>query len=290
MGIVHFLFRIIVATLSRMPFWLLHLKAEGLRLLLYYVIGYRKKVVFANLRNSFPEKSEKEIRKIAWHYYRNISDLIMEVIKINGISEKQIRERMTLKNFEVVEKYILEGRSFIASTGHIGNWEWLGVRLSLDTRFTTFAVVKPLTDPFFDKWIISMRMKFQQTGKIDYRNVLKEMIRHKNSVNMTIIAGDQTPTASEINYWTPFLNQETAVFLGTEKIAKILDIPVIFFDTQRIKRGHYQMEFKLITDKPKETAEFEITEAHVRLLEDAIKRNPDNWLWSHRRWKHKRVE
>ena len=135
-----------------------------------------------------------------------------------------------------------------------------------------------------------MRMKFQQTGKIDYRNVLKEMIRHKNSVNMTIIAGDQTPTASEINYWTPFLNQETAVFLGTEKIAKILDLPVIFFDTQRIKRGHYQMEFKLITDKPKETAEFEITEAHVRLLEDAIKRNPDNWLWSHRRWKHKRVE
>ena len=289
MGIVHFLFRIIVAILSRMPFWLLRLKAEGLRLLLYYLIGYRKKVVFTNLRNAFPEKTEKEIRKIAWRYYRNISDLIMEVIKINGISEQQIRERMTIRNFDVVEKYILEGRSFIASTGHIGNWEWLGVRLSLDTRFTTFAVVKPLTDPFFDKWIISMRMKFQQTGKIDYRNVLKEMIRHKNSVNMTIIAGDQTPTASEINYWTPFLNQETAVFLGTEKIAKILDLPVIFFDTQRVKRGYYQIELKLITDKPKETADSEITEAHVRLLEEAINRNPDNWLWSHRRWKHKRV-
>lgn len=273
-----------------MPFWLLRLKADGIRILLYYVIGYRKKVVMTNLRNSFPQLTTKELKKIAWKYYLNIADLIVEVIKINGITEKQIRERLVIKNFEVAEKYLNEGRSFIACTGHIGSWEWLGVRLSLDRRFTTFAVVKPLTDPFFDKWIVSMRMKFQQTGKIDYRNVLKEMIRHKNSVNMTMIAGDQTPTDTEINYWTPFLNQETPVFLGTEKISKIMDLPVIFFDNQRVKRGFYEVELKLITDKPKETAEYEITEAHVRLLESTINNHPDNWLWSHRRWKHKRSD
>ena len=107
---------------------------------------------------------------------------------------------------------------------------------------------------------------------------------------MTMIAGDQTPTDTEINYWTPFLNQETPVFLGTEKISKIMDLPVIFFDNQRVKRGFYEVELKLITDKPKETAEYEITEAHVRLLESTINNHPDNWLWSHRRWKHKRSD
>lgn len=116
------------------------------------------------------------------------------------------------------------------------------------------------------------------------------MVEKRNILTANLIAGDQTPTKSEINYWTNFLNQETAVFLGAEKIAKALDMPVVFIDIQRIGRMSYEITFKLITDKPKETARFEITEKHVRMLENAIRRHPDNWLWSHRRWKHKRSD
>ncbi len=288
MKILHFLFGALAWLLSKLPLSWLHLKADFIAFVLYRVAGYRKKVVMENLRNSFPDKPESELKKIARRYYRNIADVMVEVIKTAGISRDELKRRMVFTNYELLQHYIHQNRSVLFVTGHLGNWEWLGNRLSLDPDFLTCAVVKPLTDPWFDTFMNKRRMHFQPEGKIDFRRALKDMMLVKDRLSATILAGDQTPTKNEINYWIEFLHQDTPVYLGVEKISKMFDRPVIFTDIQRKKRGYYEIRFTLVTDKPKETRDEEITETHVRLLEETIRRNPDNWLWSHRRWKHKR--
>jgi len=285
---LHSIFGVLAWILSRTPLPILHLKANAIGFILYHIVGYRKKVVMQNLQNSFPEKTEQERKSIARKYYRNIADIIVEVIKTGGISPKELKRRMVFTNYEVMHNYIRQGRSVILITGHLGNWEWLGTRMTLETDFLTCAVVKPLSDPWFDDFMNNRRMRFQPEGKIDFRWALKDMIKVKDRLSVTFLAGDQTPTKNEINYWITFLNQDTPVYLGVEKISKMFDRPVIFTDIQRTRRGYYEVSFTLITDTPKETRDEEITEKHVHLLEETIRKNPDNWLWSHRRWKHKR--
>jgi Kdo2-lipid IVA lauroyltransferase/acyltransferase len=290
MKVVYGIFSVIAWLVSRLPFRLLYLLSDFIKFIIYNIIGYRRKVVFANLRNAFPEKTEKEIAGIASRFYRNLTDLILEVIKIQGVTLEELNKRLFIKNYELLEPYFKSGRSVIAISGHCGNWEWMGTVLTTYTDFEGVGAVKPISDPFFHKYINGLRMKFSHRGPVDFKMVLREMIKRKDHPILTLFVGDQTPTRSEINYWTTFLHQDTAVFLGAEKVAKALDHVVVFFDIQRVKRGYYEIVAHLITDKPKETADYEITEAHVHLLEDCIRRAPDNWLWSHRRWKHKRSQ
>lgn len=288
MKILYFLFTVVAWLISRLPFALLYGLSDVTSLLLYYVIRYRRKVVNLNLHRAFPEKSEKELRAIERKYFRHLADIILETIKIQGMTAQGIRKRLSVLNYDVIEIFRKQRRSIIVASGHLGNWEWFGPYWSTFHEFNSYAVVKPLTDEFFEQYMVRTRLKFAEKGLIDFRKAFREMIAMKNDLCFTLILGDQTPTKDEINYWTTFLNQETAVFLGIEKIAKFLDQPVVFMDLYRTKRGHYQVEFSLITDTPKETAEYEITEAHVRKLEEVIRKRPYNWLWSHRRWKHKR--
>jgi KDO2-lipid IV(A) lauroyltransferase len=283
------LFSLIAWLVSRLPFPLLYLKSDVLSFVLFHLIRYRRKVVLENLNNSFPGKTEQEIRKIARQYYRNLCDLILEVIKIQGINLETLNKRLLIRNYDLLKPYFDSGRSVIAISGHCGNWEWMGAALTTYTDFEGVGAVKPISNPFFDKYVNGLRKRFSGRGPVDFKMVLREMIKRKDHPILTLFVGDQTPTRSEINYWTDFLNQETPVFLGAEKVAKALDHVVVFFDIQRVKRGYYEIVVTLITDNPRETAEYEITEKHVRLLEECIRRNPDNWLWSHRRWKHKRT-
>lgn len=289
MKFLYGLFSVIVWLVSRLPFWLLYIKSDALKFLFYHIFRYRRKVVFENLHKAFPEKTDKEIAKIASRFYRNLCDIILEVIKIQGISLEALKKRMCFRNYELLEQYFKSGRSIIAISGHCGNWEWMGTVLSTYTDFEGVGAVKPLSDPFFDTYLNNLRRRFSGRGPVDFKMVLREMIKRKDHPILTLFVGDQTPTQSEINYWTTFLNQDTAVFLGAEKVAKALDHVVVFFDIQRVKRGYYEIVVSLITDKAKETADYEITEAHVRLLEACIRKTPDNWLWSHRRWKHQRT-
>ncbi|MCX6271738.1 MAG: lysophospholipid acyltransferase family protein [Bacteroidetes bacterium] len=272
MKIQYRLFTLLANTVSSLSFPALYRLSDVVSFLLYHVIRYRKKVVFTNLRNSFPEKSSGEITCIARKYYHNLADIILEVLKTQTITLEEMGKRIVNKNFEVVRQYLDNHRSVILATGHVGNWEWLGTYYCSHRDFTSWGVVKPLSDKFFDSYINGLRMKFSMPGKglIDYRKAFREMVSLKNELCMTAIIGDQTPVKSEINYWTTFLNQETPVFLGIEKISKSLNQPVIFMNMQRTGRGHYTVEFTLITDKPKESSEYEI------------------WLWSHKRWKHRK--
>ncbi|MEI6576823.1 MAG: lysophospholipid acyltransferase family protein [Bacteroidota bacterium] len=290
MKILYGIFSVVAWILSRLPFWILYLKSDVLCFFIYHVIGYRKKVVFENLHAAFPEKSEKEIKKIAKQFYRNLCDMIFEVIKVQGIKLEDLNKRIAFRNYELLVPYLNNGKSIVAVTGHCGNWEWTGTVLSTYTDFEGLAPVKPLSNPFFHQYVNGLRMKFSGRGPVDFRLVLREMIKRKDHPILTMFVGDQTPTKNEIQYWTTFLNQDTAVFLGAEKIAKALDHIVVFFDVQRVKRGYYEIVVSLITETPKLTADYEITEAHVKLLESCIQKTPDNWLWSHRRWKHKRSQ
>jgi KDO2-lipid IV(A) lauroyltransferase len=289
MKIFYYVFVVKAWALSKLPFFILYGISDFVTFILFHVVKYRTKVVFTNLRNAFPDKGEKEIKQIARQFYRHLADIFLEVIKTQGMSPKGIRRHFEFKNFEVLEPFIKEQRSIILATGHCGNWEWFGPFMSTYTELNAFAVVKPLSDKNFETYLTKRRLQFSDKNRlIDFRTAFRDLISMRNEFNIIMIVGDQTPTRDEIHYWTSFLNQETAVFLGIEKISKFLDQPVVFMNLYRTKRGHYCIEFELITDKPKETAEYEITEAHVHLLEKAIYERPYNWLWSHRRWKHKR--
>jgi Kdo2-lipid IVA lauroyltransferase/acyltransferase len=290
MFLFHYAFVAVAWLTALMPFWLLYIKSDFLFLILYHVARYRKKVVFENLHNSFPEKTNKEIELIARKYYRNLADLILEIIKLRHLSKKVLMKRVKVNNGELLQNFYEQKKSVLVIMGHCGNWEWASIAGTYYTRHKCYGMVKPLSDPFFDKYMIYIRQRLNPDSIVHFKRFFRMMIEKRNMLTANLLAGDQTPTRSEINYWTTFLNQETAVFLGAEKIAKSLDMPVVFMDIQRCGRMRYDVTLSLITDNPKATADFEITEKHVRMLENAIRLHPENWLWSHRRWKHKRSD
>ncbi len=290
MNIIAFkILRSILWLLALLPFCLLYKVADMVFFVIFYIIRYRRKVTFQNLQNSFPEKSTKELRAIEKKYYKNLSVIIVEFIKIEHISKEDVNKRMVIRNPEILADLYEQGKSVFIAIGHCGNWEWLGKKIALSTKHNAYAVMKPVHDPLFNDYMMKLRVRFHSPNLIEYKKTFRVLAKAKDTTNAVLIASDQTPTRGESNYWTSFLNQETSFFLGLEKISVALDYVVLFFDIQRTKRGFYEITIMPITLTPKEEKPFEITNKYVQLLEAAIKRNPDNWLWSHRRWKHKRT-
>jgi KDO2-lipid IV(A) lauroyltransferase len=271
-----------------LPFWVLYRISDFMYFLVFYIIKYRKAIVFKNLRNSFPEKDADEIRKVAKKYYAHLCDTFIETFACLSKSKKQMAKRFVLKDQDILMKYYNQGKSPIAITAHYGNWEWLTI-LPLHTAYHIVIIYKPLTNKYFDqlikttrqKWGLDMITKVESVRKIySYINQGKKFL--------TVYLSDQTPNKSEVNYRTEFLNQDTPVFLGSEKIARKTGQPVIYLNIQKVKRGYYEVSIDDLFDKPLETADYEITNSHVKTLEKYIKRKPEYWLWSHRRWKHTR--
>lgn len=279
------LFVVSVKLLSLLPWRILYYISDFIALVLYFIVGYRKKVVYENLNNSFPDKSRKEIRKIAHQYYRHIADIMIETFCEEKIVSN-LRNHIDYDNKVLLDRLYNTGKSIMFVGGHLGNWEWVGISTQNLGPFKARGVIKPLSSPFFNDYLENLRTKYS-SGIIPFKQTLRVMIASKNEQFLYMLATDQTPHRDEIRYWIDFLNQPTPVFLGTEKIAKALDMPIVFFDCYRIKRGRYEMALTLITETPKQTEEFEITKKQFALLEQAIIKRPYNWLWSHRRWKYK---
>jgi KDO2-lipid IV(A) lauroyltransferase len=272
--------------ISLLPFWFLYGVADVIFLFLYYIIRYRRDVVSTNLNNSFPERSEDERKQIERRYYRYMADLMMETIKMITVSEKSLRKRMKPTNPELVEHYFKQGRSIIAAAGHYCNWEMAALAFGLLTNEKRIIVYKPQTNEVFNDMFNRVRARFGAI-LVAMKQTLRTMIALKNDLTFSVLVSDQTPNYHEINYFTNFLNQPTAVFLGIEKLAKMMDAAVLFYRIDRIKRGYYTYTLVPLIEKPKETTGHEITEAHVHYLEKMIQENPQYWLWSHRRWKYK---
>lgn len=270
--------------ISLLPFWILYLISDFLYFILYYLTGYRRKVVFNNLRNSFPEKSIDELKSIEKRYYHYLADLIVESVKSFTISSEEIRKRFVFKNLSAISSNLDAGRSVIAVSGHYGNWEWASIAIAQQLKEDVLIVYKPLSNKRFEKLINSTRSKFGAI-MVPMKNTLRKLTEYKSKPYVLALVGDQTPPREESNYFTGFLNQPTAVFLGVEKIAVRYNNPVIYFNINRIKRGYYECTIELIVDKPKSTKEFEITSIHTKELEKNILVAPEFWLWSHKRWK-----
>lgn len=274
--------------IAALPLFILYGLSYVLAFFLYHVIRYRRKVVHTNLMNAFPEKSQRERNKIAKDFYLNLADIIHETVKFRHLSNKTLEQHVTIKNRELIDKLVKQNRSFILSMGHCGNWEWVVKRLSIAYPGMGNVVAKPLADPFFEHYMTQiLRLRNIQGNIVPYKKIYRYLIKTRNNFSMNIIAGDQTPARGEITFWTTFLNQDTPFFMGTEKIAKSLDMPVVFMQIYHPKRGKYIIDLELITASPKTTKPNEITLKHIALLEQHIKQYPSTWLWSHKRWKHK---
>ncbi|MEJ5264275.1 MAG: lysophospholipid acyltransferase family protein [Bacteroidales bacterium] len=275
--------------ISLLPLRILYLISDYFLFpLVYHVIRYRKKVVFENLRNAFPQKSEKERRQIARKFYHYFCDLLVETVKLLHISEKEYKRRIRFKNPEVIEELYHKGYNIIAVTGHYGNWEWLS-GVSNATPYQNMSLYKPLSNKYFEKVLTRIRTRFG-AHLVPINDTMRRMIsyRQEGTRVLSCFISDQTPLRSHIQYWTRFLNQDTPMYLGPEKLARAFHQAVIFLKIIRTKRGYYQIEVVKLFEDVDQVHDHEITEAHVRELENLICEKPEYWLWTHRRWKHKK--
>jgi len=272
--------------LSLLPLRILHFFSALFYLLIYHVFGYRKNVVRENLVNSFPEKSAKEIKAIEQKFFKYLISLIFEVIKMNNISEEELKRRVKFKNVDLVEAYLQNNESVIFCSSHYGNYEWVCMAIGLTFSGNHYPIYKPLSSKAFDNWFLKMRSKYGTT-MVAMKQTIRMIQATKNQATMFTFGSDQAPTRKDTKYWTTLLNQQTSIQLGVEKIAKKTDRPVFYLKTRYVKRGFYEVDCVPICLDPKNTVEYEITELHTRFLEDMIKEEPAYWLWSHRRWKRK---
>jgi KDO2-lipid IV(A) lauroyltransferase len=274
--------------ISILPWTILFIFSDIFFLLIFYGIRYRRKIVKINLSHSFPEKSQKELKSIEFRFYRYFAEMILEMMKLFTMSpdQKKARCKMDIETQKLFNDLYTEGRSAIVVMGHYGNWEYCPSGLPLQIDFQTYVIYHPLTNPYFDR--LMSRMRTSTSCKLyTMSGTLKGMITNRNELNMTAFLSDQSPDPKGA-YWTQFLNQDTAIFIGTEKIARKLQMAVIYGCMERVKRGKYVYHAQLICEDASKTQPHEITEAHVRMLEKDICKNPEYWLWTHRRWKHKR--
>jgi KDO2-lipid IV(A) lauroyltransferase len=272
--------------ISLLPFWLLFIISDCLYILIYYIVHYRRKVVRQNLTNSFPEKSVTEIKTIEKKFFRYFADFIVETVKAISISEKQLRKRVVLTNPELLDHYYNNGRNLIAVGAHYCNWELAGLNFPFYTDKKFMVVYKPLSNAVFDRFFYRIRKRFG-TIPVAMRQTMRKLVELKNESSAVALLGDQTPSRDELDYFVDFLNQKTPVFLGIEKLAKAANSVILYYDMVRVKRGYYNYTLITLFDEPKQTQPYEITNAHVKYLENIIKRAPEYWLWSHRRWKFK---
>lgn len=271
--------------LSYLPLSVLYLISDFLFLILYHIVKYRRKVVFDNLKNSFPNRSNIELRLIEKEFYYYLADLIVETIKLVTASEHDILKRFTINNLDLVRKFEEQNQSYLMAASHYGNWEWNTLISPLAFKAQTLIIYKELTNKSFDTFLKNVREK-SGVKMVTMRSSFRAIIKHKNELTNTVFAADQTPAHLEAQILIDFLNQKTLVFYGLEKTARATNYPVIFCDLKRVKRGYYAADFKLVTENPSLEPENAITKKYFSLLEDRINDEPAYWLWSHKRWKN----
>ena len=279
-------YSLLILPISLLPYPILYLISDFLFLMMYRLISYRKKVVFTNLKNSFPKKSDQELNIIMAEFYRHLCDIIMESMKGFTISEKQLRKRLVIKNPEFSNYFADKGQSIIFVGGHYNNWEICAQAFSMYSNHECIGIYKPLSNKFINDKIYTSRSKYG-LNLVSMKQT-KKSFEDSGKPKAIVFGSDQNPSNPNRAHWVNFLHQDTAVLFGVEKYAKEYNWPVVFVSISKVKRGHYQVEYSLITDKPTEQPHGKITEDFTKILEQDIINQPQYWLWSHKRWKHKR--
>ena len=277
---------------SLLPLRIHYIISDFLFWLLYKVIGYRRRVVWKNLSASFPEKSEAELKEIERGFYHFLCDYFVETVKMMTISKKEIKRRIVYKGIKDLDEVIESGQSIALYLGHYCNWEWVtSMPLWVTPKVQCGQIYHPLENKYFDKLLLRSRERLSSLC-ISMQDTLREVVRYKREGQPIMIGyiSDQAPNWVNIHHWVDFLNQDTPVFTGTERIVKKMNHAVFYVDMRRIKRGYYEAEFKLMTRAPKELEDFKLTDMYFDMLEKSIRRAPEFWLWSHNRWKRTRKE
>ncbi|HEY4652796.1 MAG TPA: lysophospholipid acyltransferase family protein, partial [Pontibacter sp.] len=273
--------------LAALPLAVLYLFADFLYFLLYYVVGYRRKVVLQNLRSSFPEKSEAEVQTIAKAFYRQFADVIVEILHTAGMRKEEMRQRVQFTNPEMLANLVNSGTPVLILGSHVANWEWALSAAAVTFNFPAEGVYKRLNNPFFESFMLHTRSRLG-ARLIEIKQTSRDFIRNRHVPRVVALLSDQTPLPHETDFWTNFLCQDTGFYVGAEKLQRMFGYPVLFLDVKRVKRGHYNLTFEPISNETivPETSlgYFPLTQAFAEKLDAAIRRAPADYLWTHKRW------
>jgi len=276
---------ILLTLLSRLPLAALYTLSGPLYVVVYYLMGYRKTVVYNNLKRAFPESTEPEIARLAKQFYKNAVDVLVEVVKAISIGEHELQQRVRFRNPELIEPYVNQQQSILLLASHQCNWIWLllagGIRLPLPID----VLYKRLHHQGFDRLMLAIRSRFGAES-IAPRNALVDIMKRRHRLRVLAMTADQTPPKGAEKYWTYWLNQDTAFAVGAASIAKITRYPVVFAGMKRLRRGYYEVSFTLLAEPPYARNDDTIMARYVQEIEQQIRAAPADWLWSHRKWKY----
>jgi len=273
--------------LSRLPLSALYFLTDGLYLFIYHIWGFRRELSRSNLRNSFPDKSAAEIESIARASYRNACNMMAEILKGAVMPPEELRQRVKIANVGILQPYIAAGWPLVLLASHHCNWEWLLLDTCLEFKIPVDAVYKPLRVSAIDRFMQEARSRFGGTP-IPVKDFMIEVMRRRGAARIFALVADQTPPHDEEKHWTRFLNQDTAFFVGADKIARIAQAPVFFVGMHRVRRGYYEATLQLLAEPPYQGDGHEVIERYVRVAEDHIRKYPADWLWMYRKWKYKK--
>lgn len=278
----------IIWLISILPFPLLYVFSDGVCFLVYNVFGYRKKVVRQNIALALPHLSAKERFIVEKKFYHHLCDMFLEMVKTMTISQKEIDKRFVFTNLEVYQDLEKKGKSIALLCAHYASYEW-AVSMNRHIEFEGFAIYKKLSNKHFDKLVRGIRSKFKAT-MIDTRDTIPTIEKNVKANHMSVygLASDQSPQVSKAFHWTKFMGIETPVHTGAEMLAKRYDMNVIFLKNKKVKRGYYEATFELMADNPKEVPNYQISDDFLRRVEKQIYEAPEFYLWTHKRWKHKK--
>lgn len=276
----------IIWLLSILPLRVLYILSDAVFVLIYHVFGYRKKVVYGNLKLAFPDKKEKELLKIQKKFFHHFIDIFIEMIKSFSISKKEILKRYTYQNLEIFDNLEKKGRSIVIMGAHYNNWEWI-ITLNNYVNYKTFAAYTKINNKYFEKQMLKSRehlgANFVQTTK--FVSVVED---NKNNNIMSIygLLSDQSPQLHKAKYFTEFMGVKAPIHTGAEFLAKRFDLAVVLMKTKKIKRGYYETSFELLAENPNEFDDYQITDLFLEKIESQIREKPEYYFWTHKRWKH----
>lgn len=285
--LTYYFFVFFVYLIGALPFSVLYIFSFKVYIILYYIVRYRRKVVYSNLAKAFPEKPDKEIKTLAKKFYKHLADIFIESLKGFSMSHEEIVRRHRIVNLELLDEYIKNGKTVILIGGHYGNWEWGSMAGGLQSKLPLVIFYKPLSNKYIDDFMIKSRSR---CGTI-MASIAKTYQVFKNQADTPsffLLIADQSPSRIDRAYWVNFLGIETAFLHGPEQYCRKFNYPSFFVDIKRIKRSFYELELVPIIENPDDLPEGEITARFAKLLEARIRKEPEYWLWSHRRWKHER--
>jgi len=275
-----------ILLISVLPFSILYILSNITSFILFYIIGYRRKMIKKNLMLSFPNLNINERNKIERKFYTHMCDIFLEMIKSMSISLSSINKRFRVNNMELLTQFTKNNKSVIIICGHYASYEWM-LFLANDFGASTYGIYTPLSNQYFDKLVKKIRVK-HNAYLISRYHTIDTIRKHQDSNHRAVygFAADQSPYPKKKTYWRSFMGNKVPVFTGAERLAIEHNIPVIYADIRRVNRGFYEVDFKLISDFPKETSKHEITDIFFNMLEESINRDPSQYLWSHNRYKH----